>query len=46
MANLEITEDPRIDSRIKALFGAMEFPPQTNVENREQIVTAANSEEA
>jgi acetyl esterase len=46
MPNLKITEDPRIDPRIKVLFGAMELPPQVDVESREQMIAAANSEEA
>ena len=31
-AEPKITEDPRIDPRIKALFGEMALPPQENVE--------------
>jgi acetyl esterase len=46
MPNLKITEDPRIDPRIKAIFGEMELPPQEDAESREQMVAAANSEEA
>lgn len=46
MPNPMITEDPRIDPRIKALFGEMSLPPQKNVESREQMVAAANSPEA
>ncbi len=46
MPNLKITEDPRIDPRIKALFGEMELPPQGDVESREQILAAANSDSA
>ena len=46
MPNSIITEDPRIDPRIKAIFGEMELPPGGNAESREQIVAAANSEEA
>ena len=46
MPNPKITEDPRIDPRIKALFGEMQLPPQEDVESREQMVAAANSEEA
>lgn len=46
MPNPKITEDPRIDPRIKAVFGAMELPAPRNVENREQLVAAANTAEA
>ncbi|MGK0258550.1 MAG: hypothetical protein ACI96M_001983, partial [Candidatus Azotimanducaceae bacterium] len=38
MPNPKITEDPRIDPRIKAIFGEMGLPPQENVENREQML--------
>ncbi len=33
-----ITEDPRIDPRIKALFGAMDLGSGDDVENREAIL--------
>ncbi len=46
MPNPKITEDPRIDPRIKALFGEMALPPQEDVANREEILAAANSPEA
>lgn len=46
MPNPKITEDPRIDPRIKAIFGEMALPPQSDVENREQMLAAANSEQA
>lgn len=46
MPNPKITEDPRIDPRIKAVFGEMALPPQRDVKNREQMVAAANSASA
>ena len=46
MPNPRITEDPRIDPRIKALFGAMELAPQRNVANRDELLASANSKEA
>jgi len=45
MAN-KITEDPRIDPRIKALFGALDLPPQSDVESREALLEASNTPEA
>ena len=45
MAN-RITEDPRIDPRIKALFGAMDIGGQRNATNREELLAAANTKEA
>ncbi len=46
MTNARITEDPRIDPRIKALFGAMDFGAQGNVDSREELLAAVNSPEA
>ncbi len=46
MANLRITEDPRIDPRIKALFGSMELGAQRNAASREELLASANSKEA
>ena len=46
MPNPKITDDPRIDPRIKALFGEMALPAQVDVESREQMLAAANSEAA
>jgi len=46
MANPKIVNDPRIDPRIKALFGAMEMPPQRDAKTREEIIANANSKEA
>jgi len=42
----KLTDDPRIDPRIKALFGAMELPTPQDAESREQILEQANSPEA
>jgi len=46
MPNPRITEDPRIDPRIKALFGAMELAPARNVASREELLASANSDDA
>jgi len=45
MAN-KLMEDPRIDPRIKAIFSALELASGQDVENREQLLAAANTEEA
>ena len=42
----KLTEDPRIDPRIKALFGAFEIPPAEDVSSREELLARANTEEA
>ena len=42
----KITEDPRIDPRIKALFGAMEFPADGDVASREELLEQANGAQA
>ncbi|HIG42623.1 MAG: alpha/beta hydrolase [bacterium] len=43
----KLTQDPRIDPRIKAIFGAMELSaPSDDVESREVLVAAANTDEA
>jgi acetyl esterase len=42
----KLASDPRIDPRIKAVFGAMpEMPPQGDAPNREAILAEENSEE-
>ncbi len=46
MANTRITEDPRIDPRIKALFGGMDIGGQRNAATREELLAAANTTEA
>jgi len=45
MAN-KISEDPRIDPRIKALFGAFDMPAGGDVESREEMLAASQGEEA
>lgn len=45
MAN-KLTQDPRIDPRIKAIFGELELGSGQDVENREQLLATANTEEA
>lgn len=42
----KIANDPRIDPRIKAIFGAMEVGGSEDAESREQLLAQANSEEA
>ena len=48
MADTRITEDPRIDPRIRALFGLidMEMPPMADAQSREQLLAEANTDEA
>lgn len=41
----KITDDPRIDPRIKAIMGAMETPLQQDANSRQELVDAAASEE-
>ena len=41
-----INEDPRIDPRIKATVGAFPSMSAADVENRQQLLDEANSEEA
>jgi acetyl esterase/lipase len=41
-----ILDDPRIDPRIKALFGNFDLPAQGNAASREEILAEANSEAA
>jgi len=45
MAN-KITDDPRIDPRLKVLFGSFEMPGGADVESREALLESANGEEA
>ena len=42
----KLSEDRRIDPRLKALFGEFDFPAQSNAASREEILEQANSEEA
>ncbi|MBT4520494.1 MAG: alpha/beta hydrolase fold domain-containing protein [Halieaceae bacterium] len=45
--NPKVTDDPRIDPRIKAIFGAMPaMESNGNTSSREDILEAANSEQA
>lgn len=47
MANDRITEDPRIDPRIKAIFGSIELPEEPgDVADRDQLLAEASSEDA
>lgn len=41
-----ILEDPRIDPAIKAIFGALSFPPPAPAATREELLAEANSPEA
>lgn len=42
----KISDDPRIDPRIKALFGALDLPPAQVAGSREELLTNANTPEA
>ncbi|MHC4642489.1 MAG: alpha/beta hydrolase fold domain-containing protein [Planctomycetota bacterium] len=42
----KLTEDPRIDPRIKAVFGAFDTPTEEPASSREELLARANSEEA
>jgi acetyl esterase/lipase len=42
----KVASDPRIDPRIKAIFGAMPAEAGKNVANREEILAEENTEEA
>ncbi|MBV1906019.1 MAG: alpha/beta hydrolase [Pseudomonadales bacterium] len=46
MGKNKITEDPRIDPRIKAILGGLNMPPPKDVASREQLLAATNSERA
>ena len=47
MASNKITEDPRIDPRIKAVFGALDLgSPLGDASSREQMLEEANAEGA
>jgi acetyl esterase/lipase len=45
MAKANMADDPRIDPRIKAVFANLELGSVTNVQNREEILATANSDE-
>lgn len=42
----KLSEDRRIDPRIKALFGGFDLPAAVDVASREELIERANSEEA
>ena len=42
----KLSEDPRIDPRIKAMFGELDIPGQPDAASREEILAQANSAEA
>ncbi|MDE2893718.1 MAG: alpha/beta hydrolase [Chloroflexota bacterium] len=42
----KLSEDPRIDPRLKALFGELDLPASPNFASREEVLAEANSEEA
>ena len=42
----KISEDRRIDPRIKAMFGALDTPPQPTASSREELLAIMNSPEA
>lgn len=42
----KLMDDPRIDPRIKKIFGAMNFPAEKNAESREELLARANSPKA
>ncbi len=42
----KLSDDPRIDPRIKAMFGAFELPALPNAESREQLLAEAGTPEA
>jgi acetyl esterase len=46
MPNPRITQDPRIDPRIKAIFGNMDVGTQRHVSSREELLAAMNTKEA
>jgi acetyl esterase len=46
MPNARITQDPRIDPRIKAIFGNMDVGAQRHVNSREALLAAMNTKEA
>jgi acetyl esterase/lipase len=46
MSNSKICDDPRIDPRVKAVFGEMAFEKLGDVQDREELLVRANSEES
>ena len=45
MSRANMADDPRIDPRIKAVFANLDLGPSADVQNRQEILAAANSEE-
>jgi hypothetical protein len=45
MGKANMAEDPRIDPRIKAVFANLDLGPSADVQNRQEILAAANSED-
>ena len=45
MGNTMITEDPRIDPRIKAVLGAIDLGALSDAESREQVLEDATTEQ-
>lgn len=45
MGKANMAEDPRIDPRIKAVFANLDLGPSADVQDRQEILTAASSEE-
>ena len=45
MSEANMADDPRIDPRIKAVFANLDLGPSADVQNRQEILAAANSEE-
>ena len=46
MSTANMREDPRIDSRIKALMGGMDFSAASDVASREELLINANMPES
>ncbi len=42
----KLTEDPRIDPRIKTVFGAFDLPPEEPAANREELLAREDTDEA
>ena len=45
MTKANMADDPRIDPRIKAVFANLDLGPSADVQNRQEILAAARSEE-
>ena len=45
MTKANMADDPRIDPRIKAVFANLDLGPSSDVQNRQEILAAASSEE-